>query len=384
MGKIVAYIPVRGGSKGIPNKNIKLINKKPLVHWVIESALRCNKINDVYVSTDSSAIADKVNLIRDKRLHVINCSEETADQATTESVMLEFAKHCEFDKIILIQATSPLLQSKDLEEALASLINSNADSLLSVVQQKYFVWELKDGYASPVNYDYLSRPRRQDFEGIYTENGSFYITSKDLLIKSKCRVSGKIIMHKMADNTYYDIDELDDWTIVEHLLKKRSSVEKERTEKIKLFATDVDGVLTDAGMYYANNGEELKKFNTKDGKGIELLRNKGIITAIITSENTKIVERRASKLKIDILYQGVEDKLQIINEMIAKNNIKLDEVCYIGDDLNDLEVLKAVGFSCCPNDAVEKIKNVVDYVCVKKGGEGCVREVCDYLIEGKQ
>jgi CMP-N-acetylneuraminic acid synthetase len=115
MGKIVAFIPVRGGSKGIPNKNIKLINKKPLVHWVIEAALGCNKIHDVYISTDSSAIADKVNLIQDERLHVINRSKETStDQATTESAMLEFAEHYEFDKVILIQATSPLLQSDDL------------------------------------------------------------------------------------------------------------------------------------------------------------------------------------------------------------------------------------------------------------------------------
>jgi YrbI family 3-deoxy-D-manno-octulosonate 8-phosphate phosphatase len=382
MGKIVAFIPVRGGSKGIPNKNINLINSKPLVYWVIEAALGCNKIHDVYISTDSSAIADKVNLIQDERLHVINRSKETStDQATTESAMLEFAEQYEFDKIILIQATSPLLQSYDLDTAISSLYNSKADSLLSVAQQKLFVWEDNNGYAKPVNYDYSARPRRQDFEGIYTENGAFYITSKDLLIKSKCRMSGKIIKHIMPDNTRHEIDEPDDWAVVEHLLKKRNLKDNERPNKIKLFATDVDGVLTDAGMYYANNGEEQKKFNTRDGKGFELLRNNGFITAIITSENTKIVENRAAKLKINTLYQGVEDKLQIINEIIVKHNIKLDEVCYIGDDLNDLEILKVVGFSCCPNDAVDKIKNIVDFVCEKKGGEGCVREVCDLLIQ---
>jgi YrbI family 3-deoxy-D-manno-octulosonate 8-phosphate phosphatase len=382
MEKIIAFIPVRGGSKGIPNKNIKLINKKPLVHWVIEAALGCNKINDVYVSTDSSAIADTVNLIRDERLHVINRSKETAtDQASTESAMLEFAAHYNFDKIILIQATSPLLQSDDLNKAITSLSNSKADSLLSVAQQKLFVWEDNNGYAKPVNYDYSARPRLQDFEGIYTENGAFYITSKELLIKSKCRMSGKIIKHIMPDNTHHDIDEPDDWAVVEHLLKKRNLNDNKKTNKIKLFATDVDGVLTDAGMYYSNNGEEQKKFNTRDGKGIELLRNNDFITAIITSENTKIVEHRAAKLKINTLYQGIEDKLQIINEIIDKQNIKLDEVCYIGDDLNDLEVLKAVGFSCCPNDAVDEIKNIVDFICEKKGGEGCVREVCDLLIQ---
>ena len=154
MGKIVAFIPVRGGSKGIPNKNIKLLNNKPLVYWAIEAALGCNKINDVYVSTDSSAIADTVNLIRDERLHVINRSKETAtDQASTESSMLEFASHYDFDKVILIQATSPLLQSDDLDKAITSLSNSMADSLLSVVRQKRFIWDSKETFAHPVNYE---------------------------------------------------------------------------------------------------------------------------------------------------------------------------------------------------------------------------------------
>ncbi len=382
MEKIVAFIPIRGGSKGIPNKNIKQLNNKPLVYWAIEAALECNKINDVYVSTDSSAIADKVNLIQNDRLHVINRSKETAtDQATTESAMLEFAEHYEFDKIMLIQATAPLLQTEDLDKAITSLADSKADSLLSVVRQKRFIWDSKDTFAHPVNYDYMLRPRRQEFSGFCVENGAFYITSKNHLIKSGSRLSGNIILHEMPENTYYEIDEPDDWIIVEQLLKKRITKYKEKTNKIKLFATDVDGVLTDAGMYYTNNGEELKKFNTKDGKGIELLRKNGIVTAIITSENTKIVENRAAKLKINALYQGVEDKLKIINKIRDKHNIKLDEICYIGDDLNDLEVLKAVGLSCCPNDAVDKIKNIVDFICEKKGGKGCVREVCDYLIQ---
>lgn len=382
MGRVVAFIPARRGSKGIPNKNIKLLNKKPLIHWVIEAALGCNEIDEVYVSTDSSEIADKVNFFQNNRLHVISRSRETVtDQATTESAMLEFAEQHEFDKIILIQATSPLLQSKDLKGALISLMKSKADSLLSGVRQKRFFWESKDAYSSPINYDYLLRPRRQDFEGYCVENGAFYITSRDRLLKSKCRISGNIFMYEMPENTYYELDEPDDWIVVEQFLKKRMAKEKEKKmRKIKLFVTDVDGVLTDAGMYYSNVGEELKKFNTKDGKGIELLRKKGVITAIITSENTRTVERRAKKLKIDDLHQGINDKLYVIKKIMKKYSVELDEVCYIGDDLNDLEVLKAVGFSFCPNDAVEEVKNVVDYICVKKGGEGCVREVCDYFL----
>src|SRR6186713_2804790 len=114
-------------------------------------------------------------------------------------------------------------------------------------------------------------------------------------------------------------------------------------KRIRLFATDVDGVLTDAGMYYSESGEELKKFNTRDGMGIKLLQKAGIITAIVTQERTKLVARRAEKLTIPELHQGVMDKLSLVREMAIRYGLTLSQVAYIGDDINDLETLKAVG-----------------------------------------
>lgn len=149
---------------------------------------------------------------------------------------------------------------------------------------------------------------------------------------------------------------------------------------IKLLAMDVDGVLTDGGMYYSEDNNELKKFCTRDGKGIELIRNAGIKTAILTQEETEIVKRRAKKLKIDYLYQNVHNKKEIIKEIATKEKLLLDQVAYIGDDLNDLETLKAVGFSATPSDGTMENKKVVDYICKKKGGEGCVREICELII----
>lgn len=152
---------------------------------------------------------------------------------------------------------------------------------------------------------------------------------------------------------------------------------------IKLFGCDVDGTLTDAGMYYTENGDELKKFNTRDGMGIKLLRESGIITLIITSENTKIVENRAKKLKVDYLYQGVQNKLEIIEELLKKLNIDKSEFAYIGDDINDKEILEFAGLKACPNDAMEIIKNIDNILIMsKKGGEGTVREFIDnYIIQ---
>jgi YrbI family 3-deoxy-D-manno-octulosonate 8-phosphate phosphatase len=154
-------------------------------------------------------------------------------------------------------------------------------------------------------------------------------------------------------------------------------------KRIRLFAMDVDGVLTDAGMYYAESGDEWKKFNTRDGMGIKLLQRAGIITAIVTQERTKLVARRAEKLAIPEVHQGIMDKLSLVREMAARHGLSLDQVAYIGDDVNDLETLKAVGFSATPADGMPQVAAVVDHICSKKGGEGAVRELTDLLLNAQ-
>ena len=160
-------------------------------------------------------------------------------------------------------------------------------------------------------------------------------------------------------------------------------ISRNTLQRIRLFATDVDGVLTDAGMYYAESGDEWKKFNTRDGMGIKLLQRAGIITAIVTQERTKLVARRAEKLAIPELHQGVMDKLSLIREMATRHGLTLSQVAYIGDDINDLEALKAVGFSATPADGMPQVAAVVDYVCQKKGGEGAVREIVEMILEAQ-
>ncbi len=151
-------------------------------------------------------------------------------------------------------------------------------------------------------------------------------------------------------------------------------------QEIRLFATDVDGVLTDAGMYYSESGDEWKKFNTRDGMGIKLLQKAGLVTAIVTQERTRLVARRAEKLAIPELHQGVMDKLSVIREMAMRHGISLQQVAYIGDDVNDIEALQAVGFSAAPADGLPQVLKVVDYVCRQKGGEGAVRELAEMIL----
>ncbi len=155
---------------------------------------------------------------------------------------------------------------------------------------------------------------------------------------------------------------------------------RERFGRVRLLILDVDGVLTDAGMYYSESGEESKKFNTRDGHGIRLLQDGGVPTAIVTRESTAIVERRAKKLHVEDVHQGVFDKLPVVEALCQKHGVSLHEACYVGDDLGDLEVMQHVGLPIAVRDAVPAIRRVARYVTRTRGGEGAVREVCDLIL----
>ncbi len=222
--KTVAFIPVRGGSKSIPLKNIKEIAGRPLVYWTIEAALNADGIDKVYVATDSDKIKDLVNQYQGtnaEKLCVIDRSAESAsDTASTESAMLEFANKYNFENIVLIQATSPLLTSEDIQLGIEKL--DKFDSIISLVEQKRFYWkETHNGIVEPINYDYMHRPRRQEFQGNYVENGAFYITTRKRLLETGCRISGNIGAVIMDESTYFEIDEPSDWIIIEDLLLKK-------------------------------------------------------------------------------------------------------------------------------------------------------------------
>ncbi len=378
----VAFIPVRGGSKSIPLKNIREIAGKPLVYWVAKAANDCPDIEKVFVATDSAKIKKVVEDLELEKVCVIGRSVSSAtDTATTESAMLEFAQKYKFSNIVLIQATSPLLTSKDLSGGFSTFYKGGIDSVLSVVRQKRFQWAIDDnGFAIPVNYDIFHRPRRQEFNGYLVENGAFYITNRVNLLKSKNRISGHIGFYEMDEETYFEIDEQNDWLIVEKQLEARIRNEGIIVPEIKMFLTDCDGCLTDGGMYYSEEGDELKKFNTLDGMGFRILKEKGILTGIITGEKRKLNQQRAQKLQVDFLEEGVQDKLKKVKKLCAECGIDLQNVAYVGDDINDLEVVKAVGFGCCVQNGVNELKKVAKYITQKEGGRGAVREVVDTVI----
>jgi len=159
----------------------------------------------------------------------------------------------------------------------------------------------------------------------------------------------------------------------------------EKALAIRLVLTDCDGVLTDGSVYYSAEGEQMKRFFIRDGMGVERLRVlRGIETGIVTGEMSESVRRRAEKLKITELHLGCKEKLALVKALAKRLALRLDELAYIGDDVNDAEVLKVVGLSACPEDAESEVKGIVNMVCSKPGGRGAFRELAEFIILSQQ
>ncbi len=157
-----------------------------------------------------------------------------------------------------------------------------------------------------------------------------------------------------------------------------------KLSKIKIVVSDVDGVMTDGGMYFTDSGLFMKRFDVKDGMGVILLKRTGLLTGIITSDSTEIIKSRVKRFEPDLIGIGIWEKLDFIKSYLEQENLTLENVAYIGDDVNDLDILQAVGFSACPNDAIDEVKNIVDYICKKNGGNGAFREFADLIIKNKK
>jgi N-acylneuraminate cytidylyltransferase len=292
--------------------------------------------------------------------------------------MIEFAEkiNYDFDVLCLLQATSPLLLSQDINNALFQLSNEEKTSALSVVKTHRFTWNA-DG--TPQNYDVYNRPRRQDFSGLLMENGAVYATTKDAFIKSKNRVSETIGLVEMPEETLMEIDNLSDWTIIENLLAERQKSYKKQA-RINYLVLDVDGVFTDGCVYYGAEGELMKKFDMRDGMGLEILRQHNVEVVVITSENSELVAKRMQKLQIKHAFLGVKDKYSFLQNFINLQNISWPSIAYVGDDVNDLACLCTVGWSFTPANATSIVKQNVDFTLTRSSADGAIREVCEWIM----
>lgn len=379
---IIAFVPARCGSKSIRLKNIRLFCGKPLLYWCLNALQHAEKVDRMVVATDCHEIASCVEDFKFTKLSIFHRDERNArDTSSTEDVMLEYLNSGKFsqeDLFILVQATNPFSTSGDFAAAIAKFHSDSFDSMLSCCRVKRFLWT-ENG--QPLNYQYQQRPRRQDFPGSMMENGAFYLNSIGNILKSGNRLEGKIGIYEMPSYTALELDEEDDWLQGEYLMRKYV-LTNGTSKNIRLFLSDVDGVLTDAGMYYTEHGDELKKFNTYDGMGFQLLKKKGIKVGIITREDRELNRRRAKKLGLDFHFHGVDDKLELVQNLCRELGINLQEVAYIGDDINDKELLEAVGIAACPSNARNSIKTIPGIIrLTTAGGSGAVRELVETFLQ---
>ncbi|MDE2366907.1 MAG: HAD hydrolase family protein, partial [Betaproteobacteria bacterium] len=236
----------------------------------------------------------------------------------------------------------------------------------------------------PIDHAPGECPSSQALEGYLIENGAFCLTGAKSLRDHGCRYrfGGRVGIHEMSAGTAIEIIDEAGWIAVEQLLLRQNRISAgARASQVKTLVLDVDGTLTDAGMYYGPAGEALKKFNTRDAHGLQLLREKGIGVCVISTEDSPAVAARMRKLRIDEYYPGVQNKLPLLLELAQRWDIAPRNIGYIGDDLSDLKCLSRVGAAFCPADAVPEVLRQAHYICEHSGGHGAVREVCDLILQ---
>lgn len=382
--KKIAILPLRKNSKGIPGKNKKKMLGRPLFSWVLTEAA-FSSLDEVVVFTDDTSIVDYINkeYYWNPKIKVLVRNDENAtDTASTESVLEEFATqlNTDFDVLCLLQATSPMTTKVDINAVLDKIEKELFDSALTVVKIHRFAWNA-DG--TPQNYDVFNRPRRQDFPGLLIENGAVYATTKAAYLQSKNRVSGSIGLVEMEEASYTEIDSTTDWQIVEQLLANRL-LKSKATHRIDYLVLDVDGVFTDGCVYYGPAGELMKKFDMRDGMGLEILRQHQVEVIVMTSENSDLVAARMKKLQIGHCFLGVKDKFAFLTHFLQERNATLGQVGYVGDDVNDMANICSVGWSFCPANGTEIVKRHADYVLTNASAQGAIREVCELVIKYNQ
>lgn len=387
MREVLAIIPARGGSKGIPGKNIREVAGKPLIAHSIEHALNADRVTRVVVSTDDHRIAD---VSRQWGAEVVDRPGSIAgDDAPSEAALIHVLDHLktkegyEPELVVFLQATSPVRRPPDVDGAIDALLAAGADSLFSASPQQGFVWRMEPSGPTSVTYDYTSRPRRQDAARHVTENGSLYVFRPSGLRENRNRLSGQIATYEMGSAEALQIDEEADLLLAEWLLTQfEHAAEAPDLSAIRLLLLDFDGVLTDNRVLVQQDGSEAVLCNRGDGWGIGMVKKLGVEVVVVSTEKNPVVAARCRKLDIECV-QGCSDKGQSVAEIVKQRGRRPEEVAYVANDVNDLPCFPHIGFPIAVADAEWLVKSRACYVTRALGGQGAVREVCDLIVSSK-
>ena len=379
----VAIIPARGGSKGIPLKNLQKIGGRSLLARAIETAQRSTGIDTVVVSTDHQGIAEEA------RAHgaevVMRPDDISGDTASSESALLytlaQLSRtHRPFDITVFIQCTSPFISPQDLDEATEAVAAGRHDVVFSAAVDHSFLWKLSsDNTAEAVGHSAEFRPRRQDREPHYSETGAFYVMRTAGFQESGHRFFGSIGIQEVPEDDAREIDSLSDLTLLRALADQRQQDTSQLSElDIDAVVTDFDGVHTDDRVFTAEDGTETVPVHRGDGMGVSRLVKAGVPFLILSKERNPVVTRRAEKLRVEVA-QGIDNKASVIADWMASHGLDPARVAYVGNDVNDLEAFSEVGWPIAVADAHPAVLAAARHVLAAEGGRGAVREVCDLV-----
>ncbi|RXN19766.1 N-acylneuraminate cytidylyltransferase-like protein [Labeo rohita] len=379
---IAALILARGGSKGIPLKNIKMLAGVPLIGWVIRAALDSGVFDSVWVSTDHAEIA---RVTKSWGAEVHRSPEVSKDSSSSLETIKEFSRlHPDVDVICNIQATSSCLHPRHLKEAVEYITKGGCDSVFSVVRRHHFRWqEVEEGdcqCTKALNLNPAHRPRRQDWSGELCENGSFYFATKELIDKGLLQ-GGKMKYFEMKPEHSVDIDVDIDWPVAEQRVLRYGYFGKDKPEVVKLLLCNVSGCLTDGQIYMTAKGDEMVSINTRDQAGINMLKKEDV--KVILIEKDPITKALAKKLSTRIgclLLQDMDDILKEVQKRMKKERLEWKEVAYLGNDEPDVKCLELAGLSAAPMDAPTIAHNHAKYICRNTAGHGAVREFAEHIL----
>jgi YrbI family 3-deoxy-D-manno-octulosonate 8-phosphate phosphatase len=375
----IAIIPARGGSKGIAGKNLKRVGGVSLVARAVGTALRAATVDRVIVSTDDDAIAAEA---RAAGAEVVARPVEIAgDAASSESAVL----HClaAIDGVpavtVMVQATSPFITPSDIDDAVRRVASGECDSVFAAVPSHEFLWREADGGMVGVNHDHTARPRRQDREPQLRETGAFYAMRTSGLRRSGFRFFGRIGAQLVDPRTAIEIDDPSDLRLARSLAPLLADGEPIDVDALVM---DFDGVHTDNAAIVSVDGGEQVRVDRSDGLGIALLRGNGLPMLILSTERHPVVASRASKLGVDVL-QGLDDKAVHLLQWATDHGLDLDRIAYVGNDVNDIDCLRLVGWPIVVADAQPAVLPEARVVLGRNGGHGAIRELADRILTAR-
>lgn len=388
MQGILVIIPARGGSKSIPRKNVQPIMGKPMLTYSIEHTKCTKSVFRVIVSTDDEEITA---VARKSGAEVVDRPAAlSGDKAESESALLHVLDYLrdteayEPQLVVFLQATSPLRQPDDIQNAIETLEREGADSLFSACPVHGFVWRKDGEQLSSLSYDYRCRPRRQDAPEDLVENGSIYIFKPWVLRQFNNRLGGKIAVYRMNVLDSFQVDEPADLQLMEQLLALRGARPKPPDlSAIRLLVLDFDGVMTDDRALVHEDGSEAVWCHRGDGWGIARLKDAGVKVVVLSTETNPVVAARCAKLGIHCV-QGCADKLTALQDIVQQRRLNPEQVAYVGNDVNDLECLGWVGVPIAVADAIREARALSILVTTRPGGHGAVREVGDLILAQKR